>query len=158
MDRVHDVGTAGGESQPLATARAALEAMPDFLRPDAYLSIVIVTAHDDGSSVAVDAAAAGFKALKSDPSAVVMSVVAPANAPRLDALLGQFPNRSAHASIDDAKRAIAEMYPEDALRIGAVTGIATSIEQGLRYKRITQAPTAEQLATMFDIVWQPGQP
>jgi hypothetical protein len=31
-----------------------------------------------------------------------VSVVAPANAPRLDGLLGQFPNRSARASIDDA--------------------------------------------------------
>jgi NitT/TauT family transport system substrate-binding protein len=63
-----------------------------------------------------------------------------------------------HASVDDAKRAIAAMYPESALQVGEVTGIATSVELGLRYKRIAQAPTAEQLAAMFDIVWQPGQP
>jgi hypothetical protein len=96
------VGTAGSASQPLAAARAALEANPDFLRPDAYLAIVIVTAHDDASSDAVADVAAWAKALKADPTEIVVSVVAPASAPRLDELLGSFPNRSARVSIDDA--------------------------------------------------------
>jgi NitT/TauT family transport system substrate-binding protein len=62
-----------------------------------------------------------------------------------------------HASLEDAKKVVDQMYPASALRIGKVTGIDTSVTQGLQFKRISRPPTAEEIAAAFDIVWQPGE-
>lgn len=62
-----------------------------------------------------------------------------------------------HATVEDAKRVVHQMYPASALRTGKVTGIDVSVTQGLQFKRISRPPTAEEVAAAFDIVWQPGE-
>jgi hypothetical protein len=94
------VGTSGGASAPLAAARAAIEGTPGFLRPNADLAIVIVTAHDDGSAGAVEDVVAWAKALKADPSQVLVSAVYPAGSPRLDAFVDAFSERGTPLTID----------------------------------------------------------
>jgi hypothetical protein len=83
-----DLGTDDcGPVQPLAAAVTLLRGPPPagwegFLRPDAYLLVVVVTASDDasgppGSPTPVLDIAAGLKALKQDPSQVLVTVVGP---------------------------------------------------------------------------------
>jgi hypothetical protein len=76
-----------GPVQPLAAAATLLSGPPragweGFLRPDAYLLVVVVTASDDASGppdapTPVQDAVASLKALKADPSQVLVSVVGP---------------------------------------------------------------------------------
>jgi hypothetical protein len=71
-----------GPAQPLSVAQRllagpALFGWEGFLRPDAYLMIVVVAAEDDASPGSVVDIAARFKALKSDPGQVLASVIAP---------------------------------------------------------------------------------
>jgi len=76
-----------GPVQPLAAAVTLLTGPPlagweGFLRPDAYLLVVIVTASDDasgppGAPTPVLDIAASLKALKADSSQVLVSVVGP---------------------------------------------------------------------------------
>ena len=107
------VGSTGSASvQLLAMAQAALApgANPGFLRNDAALGIVFVTAGDDSSAGAVDDYVTAFKQLKTDPNQVVVSVAsgpcstsslsAPA-APRLTTFVAQFPNRGTQVAICD---------------------------------------------------------
>jgi len=98
--------------QPLEAAKRALSGVPanaGFLRADAYLAIVVISATDEPSAV-VEPYAMFFKGLKSDPAKVMVSaVIGPSDpvdascaappAPHLHALLARFPNRSTEASI-----------------------------------------------------------
>jgi NitT/TauT family transport system substrate-binding protein len=60
------------------------------------------------------------------------------------------------ARLEDAKRVVQSMYPERAMQLGDVGEVEVSIAQGLAFKRISQRPTAEQLAAAFDIIWKPA--
>jgi hypothetical protein len=76
-----------GPTQPLSVALDALSGSPragweGFLRPNAYLLIVVVSAEDDasgqpGAPTPVADLVARAKSLKPDPSQVVVSVVGP---------------------------------------------------------------------------------
>jgi hypothetical protein len=79
-----DLGTAGcAPAQPLAAIRSFFAAPPagweGFLRPDAYLEIVIVAAADDGGTEPAATTADAVRALKpDDPAAkILVAVVAP---------------------------------------------------------------------------------
>jgi hypothetical protein len=108
-----DVGSAGSASiQPLAMAQAALApgVNPGFLRDDAALGIVFITAGDDASAGTVDDYVTAFKQLKPDPNQVVVSVasgpcttasLSAPDAPRMTTLVGEFPNRGAQVAICD---------------------------------------------------------
>ena len=58
------------------------------------------------------------------------------------------------SKLDDAARVVKDCYPQAAMAVGEVGGLATSIEQGLLFKRIPQAPTPEQVAGMVETVWK----
>jgi hypothetical protein len=96
-----------GPAQPLAATLGALTGAPragweGFLRRDAYLMVVIIAGADDasgppGSPTPVEAIANALKALKPDPSQVLVSLIGPANctademhAPRLESFVNQF--------------------------------------------------------------------
>jgi hypothetical protein len=103
-----DFGAGGcGPAQPLAAAVRALAQPPrpgweGFLRPEAYLMIVIIAAADDasgpaGSPTPAASFAATLKALKPDPGQVLASLFGPADcaapaqaAPRLVEFIQQF--------------------------------------------------------------------
>ncbi len=90
-------------NQPLATSRAAFEnaaANSGFLRDDAFLGIVTLTASDDASSGAVEEYVSFFKSRKADPANVIVTGALDANAARLAAFHAQFPNRNDVTSID----------------------------------------------------------
>lgn len=91
-------------NQPLETTKLALAsgANPGFVRDDAFLGLVTITASDDASQAAAEQYAADLKAMETDPANVVAIGIYPPGAPRLDAFHGQFPNRSEVRSIDDA--------------------------------------------------------
>lgn len=93
--------TIGTLHQPLAAARLAIENYP-FMRSDAYLAIVIVSATDDASTLDPASVAEWVKGLKADPTAIVVGGVFPESATRLASFVAQFPNRSASVSIDAA--------------------------------------------------------
>lgn len=99
-------GTAAStaSNQPLETTKLALAsaANPGFVRSDALLGLVTITASDDASQSATEQYASDLKATKVDPTNVVAIGIYPPGAPRLDAFHGQFPNRSEVRSIDDA--------------------------------------------------------
>lgn len=94
------VGTGGMAVQPLQNTRVALEANPSFVRSDAYLAIVIVSASDDASTLDPTSIATWAKGLKPDPTEVVGGGVFPASATRLASFVAQFPNRGQTVSID----------------------------------------------------------
>jgi NitT/TauT family transport system substrate-binding protein len=56
----------------------------------------------------------------------------------------------AKTSLAEAKRVVGAIYPRSALRLGPVHLLEQSIAQAVEFKRIPQAPTAEQIAGMFD--------
>jgi len=69
-------------AQPLAAAMDALATPPrpgweGFLRPEAYLMVVVIAGADDASAQAAIAVANVIKGLKADPSQAVASVIAP---------------------------------------------------------------------------------
>jgi len=83
------VGAASaGGSQPLAAVRAALDGNPGgFLREDAALGIVIVTASDDASPDAVSDYATWIEERKASAYDVMVSVIHVNDSPRLDSFL-----------------------------------------------------------------------
>ncbi|HEY5951165.1 MAG TPA: hypothetical protein VIV40_36990 [Kofleriaceae bacterium] len=90
-------------NQPLATMRAALDhnpANPGFLRDDAYLGVVTISATDDASTDPVDAYVSYLKSVKTDPARVIVSGVLDLAGPRLTTFHAQFPNRNDTQSID----------------------------------------------------------
>ena len=102
-----DVGTAGrAQTLPFEAMQRALSPYvnPGFIRDDAYLVVVFVTAGDDAGTASVDDVARLLKAAKTDPSKVVVGAAtgtcdAASTSPRIDALLAQFPNRSSSTTI-----------------------------------------------------------
>ena len=89
-------------SQPLASAKAALDAHPSFARSQASLGIVTITASDDASSGMILDYSNGLKARKSDPTEVAVSSIYPAASTRLDSFHAQFPNRATTQDIATA--------------------------------------------------------
>jgi hypothetical protein len=99
-----------GYSWPLDTLLQAVAPGDNatFLREDAYLAIVILTAGDDHSMLAPADAARMLKSVKSDPAKIIVTgafgacddggITATA-APQLDAFLEQFPNRSSKTTL-----------------------------------------------------------
>ena len=59
--------------------------------------------------------------------------------------------------VDEIARSLPIFYPKSAFGIQPVNGIEQSVEQGLKFNRIAERPTSEQLAAAFDIVWVPEQ-
>jgi hypothetical protein len=87
---------APGSTQVLARMQLAV----GFARDDAYLGVFVITGSDDTSPDA--SYATMLKATKTDPAKVTVSGIYQRPAPRLDAFLDAFPNRSAFTSIDSA--------------------------------------------------------
>jgi len=96
-----DLGTTGcGPAHPLGAAVDALATPPrpgweGFLRPDAYLMVVVIAGSDDASAHAAIDFAALIKGLKSDPSQTLASVIVAGScgagdAPRLTEFVNQF--------------------------------------------------------------------
>jgi hypothetical protein len=96
-----------GPAQPLAAALHAVADPPDagwetFLRADAYLMVVVIAAQDDASGPAgaptpILDLATRLKAVKADPSQIVVSVIGPGDcgagdtfAARLTAFVNEF--------------------------------------------------------------------
>ena len=81
---VGDLGaTDCGPAQPLAAAIDALATPPrpgweGFLRPEAYLMIVVIAAGDDASAQPASDVARLIQSSKADPSQVVVSAIVPA--------------------------------------------------------------------------------
>jgi NitT/TauT family transport system substrate-binding protein len=59
--------------------------------------------------------------------------------------------------VDEVARLVPTFYPKSAFGIQPVSGIERSVEQGLQFSRISERPTAEQLAAAFDMIWMPEQ-
>lgn len=94
---------ATGPSTPLAAVRRVIEENPDgFLRPNAYLAIVVVSAADDASPDSATEYAQLATSTKPDPAAVSVGGIVVQPAPRLDAFFAEFPYRNGVVSIDDA--------------------------------------------------------
>jgi hypothetical protein len=96
-----DAGTTNcAPAQPLAVAIDALATQPrpgweGFLRPDAYLMVVVIAAGDDASAQAPLDLAKSIKGLKADPSQTSASVIVPrscaaSNPTRLTEFVNQF--------------------------------------------------------------------
>jgi NitT/TauT family transport system substrate-binding protein len=62
-----------------------------------------------------------------------------------------------HVPVADATRVRDQIYPEAALRVGPVTGVAAIIQQAVDFKRIDAPITPEQFAQYVDIVWTPAK-
>ena len=95
-----DVGTAGSATAPLDAIATAVPS--DFLRSDALFAVVIVSASDDASPSDPVALAQQLRGLKTDSDGVAVIGIYPTGSPRLDAFVGQFPNRSTTTPIDAA--------------------------------------------------------
>jgi hypothetical protein len=92
--------TATPSATPLATMRTALESSPGFLRDNAGLVIVMISAADDASP-SFDYVSY-VKQLKSNPANVVVIGIQPPSSPNLEAFFQGFTNRNASASLDGA--------------------------------------------------------
>ncbi len=105
------VGTTGSaEASPLDAARRALSPAvnPGFLRRDATLAIIVLTAGDDHGDQPIAEVIDSVKALKSDPAKVIVAGafgacaadgISATAAPRLAAFSDGFPNRNARATL-----------------------------------------------------------
>jgi NitT/TauT family transport system substrate-binding protein len=62
-----------------------------------------------------------------------------------------------HVPLAEAKRVRELIYPEAAVQLGPVTGVASIIQQAVDFKRIDAPITPEQFAQYVDIVWTPGK-
>ena len=105
------VGAAGSASpRPIDLMLAALTpgVNPGFVRDDAYLAIIVLTANDDTGSIAPADAARMLKSKKSNPAKIVVTGafgacseggITASAAPRLGALLAEFPGRSSQTTL-----------------------------------------------------------
>lgn len=87
----------------LANMQSRVSTLPvnNFVRDDAYLAVLIVSASDDAS--ATSDYAAWIKSLKpAAPDRIIVAAIAPASAPNIDALLAAFPNRTARVAITNS--------------------------------------------------------
>jgi hypothetical protein len=97
-----NVGFEGaGPSQPLAAADVVLDdESTGFLRDNAPLGIIFVTASDDASVYPPRDYERYFKSLKADPARVFVSAIVGEQTPRLDEMLAAFVNRNVRAPLD----------------------------------------------------------
>ena len=65
---------------------------------------------------------------------------------------------STGSTLAEATRVRTELYPPGHMDVGDIRNVATSIEQGIRFKRLTRAPTSEELAGFIDVPWKPAAP
>lgn len=98
--RLGAVGTAGASNTPLAMIDAALAT--GLRRPNVPLAVIIVSASDDASSEAPETVAARLRGSLNDWNEVVVGIVAPASAPRLEAFAAAFPNRATTVVLDES--------------------------------------------------------
>lgn len=97
-----DVGAAGSAPiAPLASAKAALDSHPAFLREHAVLGVVTIASGDDASSGDPLDYASSLKIRKYDPTRVAVTAAYPIPSTRLDAFHDGFPNRSSVVDIDE---------------------------------------------------------
>lgn len=95
-----DIGaTSPVPARPLDVLPLALDDL-GFVREYSYLLIVVISATDDASVVATADLAAQLKAMKADPTNVIVVGVYPRPATRLDDFLAKFPNRTTHTEVD----------------------------------------------------------
>ena len=104
-----EVGSSGGTAKPLAMAKRALEIHPKFLRADAVLAVIVISATDDATDIT-----ASVKALKTDVANIIVSAVAVPDGgctfdgatasatPGIRAFLDQFPNRGTFVTLCQA--------------------------------------------------------
>lgn len=59
-------------------------------------------------------------------------------------------------SVAEVERLIERHYPKGPMRVGNVTGIDVTVDQGLEFGRIERAPTKAEIDEMFEVVWKPG--
>jgi hypothetical protein len=105
-----DLGTAGcPPAAPLAALLRVLSSpspppgWETFLRPDAYLMVVVVAAGDDASGFAVSGLVDDLRGLKTDPvNQILVSVVGPATAPRLTEFAQSFGGNAWYQTIGTA--------------------------------------------------------
>ena len=121
-----DLGAADcAPAQPLEAARRFLTGATQpgwegFLRPDAYLLIVVVTAQDDASGhpgglTPAIAIADGIKAVKLDPSQIIVSIIGPGGdcaggeppGPRLVEFVNQFGANGLHLPLCSGQLSLA---------------------------------------------------
>ncbi len=106
-----NAGTAGTtDTRPLEALQRALDPSvnPGFIREDAYLAVIVLTASDDHGTQAIADVAHVLKTLKSDPSKVMLvggfgactqGAFTATAAPRLAQLWDLFPNRNSSATL-----------------------------------------------------------
>lgn len=102
--RFGDVAT-----EPLGVIDDALEAHPEFLRRDAHLYVVILTARADTSGVLGGDVAQWLGDVTGNEGQVSVALVAPpaVHAGQLAALLAALPERNAYVSLDEADLSVA---------------------------------------------------
>lgn len=99
--RLATPGTGGPVvQQPLAALHHVLREPHGFLRADAKLVVVIVAVRDDASNTRIEDDIAALKGLKTDPTRLYIGTISERPAPRLDALVAGFPNRSVQVPMD----------------------------------------------------------
>lgn len=105
LDALHE-----GASTPLAAVQHVLDSDTEgFVRENAPLGIVFMTATDDASPGSVLDYAASYKAAKSDPASIIVTAITAQPVPRLDELFAAFPHRNKMISIDDDYRPVFEL-------------------------------------------------
>lgn len=95
------VGSSASSFQPLAAIRRVAENPAGFVRANAALGIVIVSASDDASPGDVADYVQAIKSTKTDPARIVVTGIVTAPSPRLAELLASFPNRNRVVSLAD---------------------------------------------------------
>jgi hypothetical protein len=107
------VGNGGlADTQPLDAARRAVSAAvnPGFLRADATLAIIVLTAGDDRGTQPIGEVVQAVRGLKTDPAKIIVAGASGAcaadgitatDAPRLAAFVDAFPNRNARTTLCD---------------------------------------------------------
>jgi len=105
------VGAAGSTTtHPIDLMIAALRpgVNAGFLRENAYLAIIVLTANDDAGTIAPADAARMLKSAKADPARIILAGafgacseggITASAAPRLAALFDEFPNRSSQTTL-----------------------------------------------------------
>ena len=62
----------------------------------------------------------------------------------------------AKVSPEVAKRSVEDFYPKAALQMGEIKGLQKTLDEALKYKRISEKKTEKDAAGMIDIVYKPG--
>jgi NitT/TauT family transport system substrate-binding protein len=57
------------------------------------------------------------------------------------------------SSVAEATRVEEHSYPQGSLSVEDITGLDVQVRQGLEYKRIERAPTADELGRFFQTIW-----